>query len=403
MLSSPLLFALALPAPALAQPEAEPPIMVTGQGLRAAPGEAVFDVVEIGRERLANSASHRLEDVLRDVPGFQLFRRSDARSANPTSQGATLRALGGNASSRALLVLDGVPQADPFGGWVAWPAFDPRRLGSVRVVRGGGSGAHGPGALAGTIELESAGAEDLRGFAASLAYGSRDGSDAYASLGFPAGGGFLALSGALARGDGFVPVVAEQRGPVDRPSPYDQRSVSLRVIAPIGGGTELQAAGLWFDDDRERGTALSDVRSEGADASLRLVGRRWSALAYLQARDFYTSFAAANAARTAVNRTSEQYAVPATGLGARAELRPRLGPAELRLGGDWRATSGRTEELFQFVAGSGTRGRRAGGRTRTLGAFAEATVESGAFILTGGGRLDRWTISDGLLREEVLA
>ncbi|HYJ28973.1 MAG TPA: TonB-dependent receptor [Allosphingosinicella sp.] len=392
---------LALPAPALAQPA--PDIVVTGQGLRTATGEAVYDVVEIGRERLANSASHRLEDVLRDVPGFQLFRRSDARSANPTSQGATLRGLGGNASSRALLILDGVPQADPFGGWVPWPVYDPRRLGSVRVLRGGGSGAAGPGALAGTIELASASASELEGASASLAYGSRDGVDLYAGLGVPAGSGFLSVSGAWARGDGFVPVIDRQRGPIDRPSPYDQASLTVRALAPLGGSVELQANGLWFSDRRERGTALSEIRSEGADASLRLVGRRWSALAFVQTRDFYTSFASANAARTAVARTAEQYAVPATGIGARAELRPRLGPVKLRIGGDWRETEGRTEERFQFTAGTGTRGRLAGGRTRTLGAFAEAAWESGATLLTGGGRIDRWSIEDGFLREQLFA
>src|SRR5688572_11819855 len=163
-------------------PEDHPPeqtIVVTGQGLAPAAGEAVFDIVLIDRDRLAGSASNRLEDLLRDVPGFQLFRRSDARSANPTSQGATLRALGGNASSRALLILDGVPQTDPFGGWISWPAYDPRRLGEARVIRGGGAGANGPGALAGTIELSSAGPSDLRGFTGSLAYGSRDSIDAH--------------------------------------------------------------------------------------------------------------------------------------------------------------------------------------------------------------------------------
>jgi vitamin B12 transporter len=392
--------ASAQPAPDASQP---PPIVVTGRGLPAGLGEEAFDTVEIGRERLANSASNRLEDVLRDVPGFQLFRRSDARSANPTSQGATLRALGGNASSRALLVLDGVPQSDPFGGWVAWPAFDPRRLGRVRVVRGGGGGANGPGALAGTIELDSAGAADLDGVFGSFAYGSRGSADAYASVGIPAADGFVTASGAWARGDGFIPVVAEQRGAADRPSPYRQRSLSLRAIAPLGAGTELQASGLWFDDRRERGTLLSHIRSEGTDASLRLVGRRWAALAYLQVRDFYTSFAAVDPARTAASRTSEQYAVPATGLGARLEWRPRLGATELRLGADWRATEGRTEERFQFVAGTGTRGRIAGGRTQTLGAFAEAGWERGRVTLTGGGRIDRWTIEDGVLRERLFA
>ena len=396
------LFALLLvPGAGLAQSPHE--IVVTGRGLAAAVGEDVFDVIEIGRDRLAYSASHRLEDVLRDVPGFQLFRRSDARSANPTSQGATLRALGGNASSRALLLLDGVPQTDPFGGWIAWPAFDPRRLGGVRVVRGGGGGANGPGALAGTIELSSGAASETRGMAASLAYGSRGGIDAFAGVGLEAGAGFLSLSGAWAQGDGFVPVVAEQRGPADRPSPYRQRSVSLRAGAPLAPGVELQAAGLWFDDERERGTALSDVRSEGADASLRLVGPDWSVLLYVQSRDFYTSFASVDPARTAAVRIAEQYAVPATGLGARVEWRPRIGSAELRLGGDWRETAGRTQERFQFVAGEGTRGRVAGGRTRTLGAFAELGWRRGRVTLTGGARLDRWLIEDGFLRERVFA
>src|SRR3546814_5473743 len=57
----------------------------------------------------------RIENRLRDEAGIVQFRRSDGRSAHPTSQGVTLRGLGGNASSRALVTLDGVPQADPFG------------------------------------------------------------------------------------------------------------------------------------------------------------------------------------------------------------------------------------------------------------------------------------------------
>src|SRR3954452_18656675 len=158
-------------------PAAAQEIVVTGRGLERAIGEDVFDVIEIPRERL--ETAQRLEDVLRDVPGFQLFRRSDARTANPTSQGATLRALGGNASSRALLLLDGVPQADPFGGWVSWPAYDPQRLAAGRGTGGGGSGLYGPGALAGTIELESAGPEALGGVSGGVAYGSRDSVDAH--------------------------------------------------------------------------------------------------------------------------------------------------------------------------------------------------------------------------------
>jgi vitamin B12 transporter len=380
----------------------EAEIVVTGRGLEAPAGEGVFDVVVVPRERLAQSV--RLEDVLRDVPGFQLFRRSDARTANPTSQGATLRALGGNASSRALLILDGVPQTDPFGGWVSWPAYDPQRLGAVRVTRGGGSGVNGPGALAGTIELESALPRDLRGLWGSAAYGSRDSVDVHAGAGTAAGAGFVTVSAAYGRGDGFVPVVREQRGPVDRRSPYEQASLSVRAVAPLPGGAELQANGLVFSDQRERGTAFSAISTRGADASLRVVGGRWSALAYVQTRQFANSFASVNAARTTVTRASDQYNVPSTGLGGRVEWRPLLGRGiELRLGGDWRRAEGRTEELFSFVAGNGTRGRLAGGETETLGAFADGSWTLRDLTLTAGGRLDRWAISNGVLRERVLA
>ncbi len=115
-------------------------IIVTGQPLPPSIGDAAYDVATINRDRIVATASGRIEDVLRDVAGLSQFRRSDARSANATSQGATLRGLGGNASSRALLVLDGVPQSDPFGGWITWPAYAPDRLGQVRITRGGGSG-----------------------------------------------------------------------------------------------------------------------------------------------------------------------------------------------------------------------------------------------------------------------
>jgi vitamin B12 transporter len=400
---SPLLALLLLSTagPAFAQTQ---DIIVTGRGLAAAAGEEVFDSVLIGRDRLQGSASNRLEDILRDIPGFQLFRRSDARSANPTSQGATLRALGGNASSRALLILDGVPQTDPFGGWVSWPAYDPQRLGEVRATRGGGSGIWGPGALAGTIELSSAAPENLRGLSSSLAYGSRDSIDAHLNGGIALGQGFVSVSGAWARGDGFIPIVKDQRGAVDRPAPYEQGSLSLRAVAPLPGSTELQASGLVFTDSRERGTDFSGIETKGADASLRLVGRHWSALAYVQTRDFYNSFASVGAGRASVARASEQHNVPSTGLGARGEWRPSLHPdLELRIGADWRATTGESRERYNFVAGSGTRGRVAGGESANIGAFAEGAWTSDALTLTLGGRLDRWTISKGRLREHVFA
>ncbi|MGQ0659541.1 TonB-dependent receptor [Sphingosinicella sp.] len=396
-----LLFALLIP-PTAAQAQAGETIVVTGRGLRPGLGESAYSAVAIDRDRLAGSAASRLEDVLRDVPGFQLFRRADSRSANPTSQGPTLRALGGNASARVLVLLDGVPQADPFGGWIAWPSLDPRRLGAARVTRGGGTGANGPGALAGTIALDSLSPAELDGVAARAAIGSRDSVDAFAAVGV----GGLVATASVARGDGFIPIVADQRGPADRPAPYRQASLALRAVASVAPNLELQANLAGFTDRRERGTAFSEIRSQGADASLRLAGRGalpFAALLYVQQRDFSNQFASLSAGRATAGLVLDQYATPATGLGARFEIRPLTGPVELRLGADWRAVEGRAQELFQFVAGAPTRLRRAGGRSDTLGGFAELGLERGPLTVSAGARLDHWRIADGRLEERPLA
>ena len=138
---------LAFPTGALAQPAETDParIIVTGAGLPLPPGTPAYGSVVIDRDRLLDSASGRIETILGDAAGFQQFRRSDSRSANPSAQGATLRALGGNASSRTLVLLDGVPMADPFFGYIPFSALVPDRLSVVRVTRGGGVGHHRTG------------------------------------------------------------------------------------------------------------------------------------------------------------------------------------------------------------------------------------------------------------------
>lgn len=398
-------------APAAAQDDPAVPatsdIIVTGRGLDERAGDRAFSIVTIDQDRLRANASDRLESVLADVAGLQQFRRSDSRSANPTSQGISLRGIGGNASSRALLLLDGVPQTDPFGGWVPFPAYATDRLGRIRVTRGGGSGYLGAGALAGTVELESADPRQLAPLMASVAYGSRDSVDANASATLTSGVGFATISGAYQRGDGFTPTVREDRGPADRPAPYEQASGAVRGVIALAPAVELQANVSAFTDTRERGTAFTDNRSEGADASLRLVGRgSWgfTALAYLQTRAFASRFASVDTARTRATQTLNQYNTPATGTGARLEIAPPVGEGrELRLGAEWRDVNGRTQELYTFVNAAPTRRRVAGGDQRTLGAFADASATLGTLTLTAGGRVDWWKIDNGFLRETPLA
>ena len=396
----------ALPAAGAAQvsgPQAPAPpaeIVVTGTGLAPPPAAPAYATQEISAERLAASASGRIEDALGSIAGFQQFRRSDSRSANPSAQGVTLRALGGNATSRSLVLLDGVPLADPFFGYIPFSALAPERLARARVTRGGGAGAFGAGAVAGTIELESAGPDQLGLLSGEALSDDRGETELSGTIAPRLGSGFAVVSARWDRGQGFYTAPASQRVPASVRARYDSWSASLRGVAPLAPDIELQARGLAFGDARTLRFIGADSTSSGQDASLRVVGKgRWQfdALAYLQARNFSNVVISS----TSFRKTLDQRATPSTGWGGKLELRPPISRAVvLRLGTDWRVASGTMfENAYSGVTGLVTARRRAGGRSSDLGFYAETDWRLGALTLTGGLRADRWTITGGYFTE----
>ncbi|WP_133366417.1 TonB-dependent receptor [Qipengyuania sediminis] len=391
-----LSLAALLAAPEEPPPPPPEPIIVTGRGLRETPATPAYATTVLEREALIRAPSGRIEDALAGVAGFQQFRRSDSRASNPSAQGVTLRALGGNATSRALVTLDGVPMADPFFGYIPLSALAPERLASASVTRGGGSGPFGAGALAGTIALVSADAEELGLASGALFASDRGDSELSATLAPQLGQGFAIVSARWDRGEGFLTTPPEQRVPASAKARYDSWSARLRGVARLGGATELQAQLLAFRDTRTLRFRGADSLSEGQDASLRLIGRgrwQWEALAYVQARDFTNIVVSA----TRFVPTLDQRATPSTGLGGKLELRPPLPPGHvLRFGADYRRSSGSlAEDALSAATGVVTERRSAGGTNSDLGLFAEHDWRAGALTLTGGLRADRFAISDG--------
>lgn len=333
-----LTFCAWLPAPLAAQeseeeaPEGE--IVVTGEGLEPALSNSVYASITIPRETIIGSASGRLDDVLRNVAGFQQFRRSDSRSSNPTAQGVTLRALGGNATSRALVLLDGVPVADPFFGYIPFTALQPDTLGNIRVTRGGGSGPFGSGALAGTIELESAGPRTLGDFRGSLLINDREETEASAALTQRLGAGFASVTGRWDRGQGFFTTPEDQRVPASARAAFDSWNVGIRGVAPINPDVEVQARVSLFEDRRTLRFEGADSMIEGQDASLRVVGRgEWAfdALGYVQARNFNNIIISSNSFVPVLDQRN----TPSTGIGGKIEVRPPISEAhDVRIGVD---------------------------------------------------------------------
>nr|WP_247711522.1 TonB-dependent receptor [Qipengyuania aurantiaca] len=374
----------------------EPAIIVTGSALENTLSKPVYAMRSLDQAALTKTPSGRIEDALASVAGFQQFRRSDSRSSNPSAQGATLRALGGNATSRALVLLDGVPMADPFFGYIPFSAIAPERLSSAQVTRGGGAGPFGAGALAGTIELSSASADELGPFGAQVYANDRGGTESGAHLAGNLGAGFAILSGRWDRGPGFYTTPVADRVDASARAAYDSWSLQARGVAPLAPNIELQARGLIYDDRRTLRFDGADSSSTGQDASLRLIARGdWQvdALAYVQARNFTNVVVSS----TRFVPVLDQRSTPSTGLGGKIEIRPPLGERHiLRAGADFRRSEGDLSEVALSAFTGAVRERRSAGGTNTdLGLFVEQDFLAGPLTLTAGARLDRFTIRDG--------
>lgn len=383
-------------------------IVVTGQRLPIATSDRVFSGLAVPDAWTDAGPAVRLDDALRGLGGIAQFRRAGSRTANPTSQGVTLRGLGGNAASRALVLLDGIPQDDPFGGWIAWPALGLEPA-SVLIQRGGGASLSGPGALTGAIVLTSPAA--VTGIEAELSYGSFDTVAARGRAQWRGEGVGIAVSGLADRSDGFILIPPDQRGPVDVPAGSSLVAGSLRGALLMGDSAEVQTRIAAFRDRRDTGLGIGGSRTRALDASVRLVSKagqdswRYDVSGYVKDRTLRNSLASADSTRTSASLTLDQYAVPATGWGLGAELRgPETGPLALRFGADARWSSGETREHFRNLGEGFTRDRRAGGDSRILGGFIDALLRPRETVtLTAAARLDQWSLSDGARTERDIA
>jgi outer membrane cobalamin receptor len=83
-------------------------------------GDVPSVITVFDREEIERSPTKTLDELLRGAPSFGLFRRSSSVAADPSSQGVRLRNVAASGISRALVLVDGIPANDSFGGWVAW-------------------------------------------------------------------------------------------------------------------------------------------------------------------------------------------------------------------------------------------------------------------------------------------
>lgn len=350
-------------------------VVVTASRTEEPLADAPALVSSLPREELETSPALTLDDKLRQIPGFSLFRRASSLTAHPTTQGVSLRGVGPSGTSRSLVLYDGLPLNDPFGGWVYWNRVPVSALDRVEVARGAGSPLWGSSALGGTVHLRprppTAGTLEIstRGGERGLAGVEVFASDRWETA--PARGWTLAAR-AFRSGGSFL-LAPEDRGAVDRPAGVDFEAVTGRLHR---GGYHL--GGQLYREERGNGTELQTNDSRLALVEGGFRGARWSWNLYGQWQRFESTFSRVLPERDREIRTAVQE-VPATAFGGSVTYEPETIPG-LLAGADVRRVTWKD-------------GAEDGGDLKQdlTGAFAQKRWHTSDRIeLTAGVRLDRW-------------
>jgi len=348
----PLAIAFIAGASALAGDQLEPPlpptatdsITVTATRTETRVADTPASVVVLSQETLRTTAAPTLDDALRQVAGFTLFRRSGSRVANPTAQGVTLRGVGASGASRALVLDDGVPLNDPFGGWVYWGRVPRVAIDRAEVLRGGASDLYGSSAMGGVIQFvrsresllrveTSAGSQ--RTGAASLFFGARN----------------VSVAADVLTTDGYVLVRPSQRGSVDVPA--DSRHAAVDVTLR-GAGAFVR--GSYYGEERANGTPLQVNDTQIRQLAAGFDRGALSLRAHASDQDYYQTFSAVAADRNSERLTVVQR-VPSRGAGATAQWTQAFGSRHVVLAGlEGRYAKGRSDEErgAAFVSAGGT-------------------------------------------------
>ncbi len=384
-----------LMAASLADAQAPGEIIVRAARLPPAPGDKALATVTISQEQLQDSG--RLDTVLTDTPGVQLFRRNSSTGANPTTQGISVRGVAGSGAGRALVTLDGAPQNDPFGGWVIWSALPPEALESATIVRGAGAGPYGAGALTGVIALnERVSAQN--DFAANVAGGEHGYGRVAATGQADLGVASLFFSAATENGGSWIPV-RDGRGAADAALSLRDWSAATRASTDIGRAT-ISARIAAFDEMRNSGLVGAESEARGISTSLTAAAAPtsdalgWRVQAWTRHSNLANTSVAVGAGRATVTPANNQYDTPADGYGLNAALRWGSEQRSAEIGADVRWAEGEDRELFRYMGTAFTRNRVAGGKTFVGGVYGEASYSPGPWLFTGGVRVDSWNSTD---------
>jgi len=369
-------------------------VTVTATRTETRLGDTPASIVSLSSTELSTTAAATLDDALRQIPGFSLFRRSGSRTANPTTQGVSLRGTGASGASRAVVLADGIPLNDPFGGWVYWSRVPRSSINNIEVLRGGASHLYGSAALGGVVNIFTRKAREPV-LLLETSYGNQQTADASLFAAAHKGRWGASISAETFRTDGYITVDESERGRVDTPVNSRNAVASLTIERTLSSKASVFMSANAFGEARSNGTPLQTNRTHirqfvaGLDWQTTRAGN-FTARAYGGTQVFDQTFSAVNSDRSVETLTRVQR-VPAQSIGLSVQWsRPVLKKQTLIAGLEAREVRGASDELA-YVAGRPNAFVGAGGRERSLGLFFEDIIRlAPSLFVTAGARIDRW-------------
>ena len=366
-------------------------VTVTADRGLAGVTDSATSVAVLSQQQLTNEPGLTLDDRLHSVAGFQLFRRTSSWTANPTTEGLSLRGLGSTAASRTLVVSDQVPLNDPFGGWVHWDEIPSLAIHQIQLLRGGAADLYGSSAIGGVVDVvpvvpSASPALQLSADASGATENSAN-EDALLQLLTRRAATLGAFSG-LTTG-GYITTVPALRGLVDVPSNVTAESGRLELrTAPRLAPFDAFLRGNVLNESRSNGTPDQTNATRlwryigGADddlASTHAVLR-----AYGSRESYRQSFSSIAANRNSETLTKLQH-VPLDEFGfvlQASRALPKNVTAALGLDlRDIRATDDETTVSTSITASTSARQRETGG-------YADAIWQPHNWSLSGSIRVD---------------
>lgn len=263
------------PLPAPPPPGLLPPVAATEFKARATatrtsdPRGGSATVTRVDRVAIDRSPAMTTDGVLRSLPSVATFRRSSSLVADPSSQGLNLRGLAPSGVSRTLVLIDGVPANDPFGGWVYWRALPRLGLDHIEVVPGGGSALYGSAALGGVVQLYAR-PPSQEGLDFDASYGNLDTLTVGMRIAHQFGTFGAALEGEWLTSDGYRIVSGSDRGPVDGPTPSEHGNLDGRFTLAITPKLKLSTNVSYFREVQNGGTQFTTAEVSMGLASIGL-------------------------------------------------------------------------------------------------------------------------------------